>query len=122
MIEVFAWVQVVVAVAGGLLCLSLGFAGRKPNDFSLGSALIVELLLVAQLVIAIIAPSVGNPARGNPLEFYTYLISALLIVPLAVFWALVQRDRWSTVIVGVADLAIAVMVFRMYEIWLHQVA
>lgn len=122
MIAVFAFVQIFIALAGGVLCLVLGFTGRKPNDFSLGSAVIVELLLLAQLVVAIIAPAVGNPARGNPLEFYTYLISALLIVPLAVFWALVQRDRWSTVIVGVADLAIAVMVFRMYEIWLHQVA
>ena len=122
MIQWFAFAQVAVAIVGGLLCLGLGFAGRKPNDFSLGSAAIVELLLVIQLVVAIIAPAVGNPARGNPLEFYTYLISALVIVPLAVFWALVQRDRWSTVIVGVADLAIAVMVFRMYEIWLLQVA
>ncbi len=122
MIPWFAFAQVGVALAGGLLCLVLGFSGRKPNDVSLGSAALVELLLVVQLVVAIVAPAAGNPARGNPLEFYTYLISALIIVPLAVFWALVQRDRWSTVIVGVADLAIAVMVFRMYEIWLLQVA
>ncbi len=122
MIEWFTWVQVVVAVLGGVLCIVLGLAGRKPNDYSLGSAAVVELLLVVQLVVAIVAPTVGNPARGNPLEFYVYLVSALILVPLAVFWALVQRDRWSTVVVGVADLAIAVMVFRMYEIWLLQVA
>jgi hypothetical protein len=122
MIEWFAFVQIGIALLGGVLCLVLGFAGRKPNDFSLGSAVLVELLLVAQLVVAIVAPTVGNPSRGNPLEFYVYMISALIIVPLAVFWALVQRDRWSTVVVGVADLAIAVMVYRMYEIWLLQVA
>jgi len=116
-IEAFTWVQVLVATAGGVLCLVLGFSGRKPNDVSLGSAALVELLLVVQLIVAIIAPAVGNPPRGNPLEFYTYEISALIIVPLAAFWALAQRDRWSTVIVGVANLAIAVMVFRMYEIW-----
>jgi hypothetical protein len=122
MIEWFTWVQMIVAVLGGLLCIVLGFAGRKPNDFSLGSAALVELLLVAQLVVAIVAPAVGNPPNGSIAEFYVYLISALIIVPLAVFWALVQRDRWSTVVIGVANLAIAVMVFRMYEIWVLQMA
>jgi hypothetical protein len=117
MITWFAFVQIGIAAIGGLLCLILGFAGRKPNDYSLGSAALVELLLVAQLVIAIIAPAVGNASRGNVLEFYVYQVAALIIVPLAVFWALVQRDRWSTVVVGVGNLAIAVMVFRMYEIW-----
>jgi hypothetical protein len=118
MIEWFAFVQIGIAVLAAVLCLVLGLAGRKPNDFSLGSTALVELLLVVQLVVAIVAPAVGNPSRGNPLEFYVYMVAALIIVPLAVFWALVQRDRWSTVVVGVADLAIAVMVFRMFEIWL----
>ncbi|MCU1413514.1 MAG: hypothetical protein JWN80_854 [Microbacteriaceae bacterium] len=117
MITWFAFVQIGIAALGGVLCLVLGFAGRKPNDYSLGSAALVELLLVVQLVIAIVAPFAGNHSTGNPLEFYIYLVSALIMVPLAVFWALVQRDRWSTVVVGVANLAIAVMVFRMYEIW-----
>jgi hypothetical protein len=122
MIVWFAFLQIAIAALGGVLCLVLGFAGRKPNDYSLGSAALVELLLVVQLVIAIVAPAVGNPSTGNVLEFYTYQIAALVIVPLAVFWALVQRDRWSTVVVGVANLAIAVMVFRMYEIWVLGIA
>jgi hypothetical protein len=122
MIEWFTWLEVGIAVLGGLLCLVLGFSGRKPNDFSMGAAALVELLLIAQLVIAIVAPAAGNTPTGNPLEFYTYLISAIIIVPLAVFWALVDRTRWSTVVLGVACLAIAVMVYRMYQIWSVQVA
>ena len=50
-------------------------------------------------------------------QFYVYLISALLIPPLAVFWALIERTRWSTVVLGVAAFAIAVMVVRMQQIW-----
>ena len=122
MIAWFAFAQIAIAVLGGILCLVLGFAGRKPNDYSLGSAALVELLLVVQLVVAIDAPGVGNPSTGNVLEFYTYQVAALVIVPLAVFWALVQRDRWSTVVVGVADLALAVMLFRMCEIWVLGIA
>ena len=122
MIEWFTWAQVIVAVAAGLLCVILGLAGKRPNDYSMGAALLVELLLLAQLVVAIVAPAVGNHPSGSILEFYTYLVSAIILVPLAGFWALVERNRWSTVILGVACLAVAVMVYRMLQIWTVQVA
>ena len=63
--------------------------------------------------VAIVAPAVGNSPTGSLLEFYIYLSAALLIPPLAVVWALVERTRWSTVVLGVACLAVAVMVYRM---------
>lgn len=122
MIEVFTWVQVAVAVTAGLLCVILGLAGKKPADLTMGSVALVELLLVIQLVVAIVAPAFGNVASGNVLEFYVYLVSALLIPPAAVLWALVERSKWSTVILGVACLSIAVMVYRMEQIWSVQLA
>ncbi|MBK4347543.1 hypothetical protein [Lacisediminihabitans changchengi] len=122
MIEWFTWLQVGVAVVAGLLCVVLGFAGKRPNDITLGAAVLVELLLIAQLVVAIIAPEVGNPPTGNLAEFYVYLISAIILVPAAIFWALIERNRWSTVVLGVACLAIAVMVYRMFQIWSVQTA
>lgn len=122
MIEWFTWTQVTVAVLAGVLCLVLGLAGIAPNDYSLGATLLVELLLVAQLVVAIVAPLAGNPPTGSLPEFYIYLISALILPPLAGFWALIERNRWSTVVLGVVCLAIAVMVYRMYQIWAFQVA
>jgi hypothetical protein len=122
MIEWFTWLQVGVAVVAGVLCLILGAAGRKPNDYSMGAALIVEVLLLAQLVVAIVAPLAGNPPTGSLAEFYIYLISALLLAPLAGFWALIERNRWSTIVLGVVCLAVAVMVYRMDQIWTVQVA
>jgi hypothetical protein len=122
MIQWFAYLQVAVAVLAGTFCLVMGLFGKKPNDYTLGSLLIVEVLLVVQLVVAIVAPLAGNVASGNVLEFYTYLISALLLVPAAGFWALIERDRWSTVVLGVIGLSVAVMVYRMYQIWTVQVA
>lgn len=122
MIEWFSLAQVAVAVAAGLLCVVLGLAGRAPADLTMGAALLVEVLLVVQLVVALVAPLVGNPATGSVLEFYVYLVSALLLPPVAGFWALVERNRWSTVILGVACLAVAVMVFRMDQIWNVQIA
>ena len=122
MIEWFTTVQVAVAVLAGVLCLVLGFAKRAPNDITLGATALVELLLVVQLVVAIVAPAVGNPPSGDPLEFYTYLVSALLLPIVGGFWALVERSRWSTVVLGVVCLAIAVMVYRMNVIWFVQLA
>jgi len=114
--------QLGIALAAGLMCIALGLAGRRPADLAMGATLLVELLLIAQLVVAIIAPSAGNPPTGSILEFYVYLVSAILIPPLAVIWGLIERSRWSTVVLGVACLAVAVMVYRMHQIWTVQLA
>ncbi len=120
MIEWYSWIEIGVAVAAGLLCLVVGLVGRPPGDLTLGSLALVELLLIVQLVIALVAPLFGNDASGSVLEFFVYLGSAVLIPPLAAFWALAARDKWSTVVLGVAALAIAVMVYRMDVIWFVQ--
>ena len=121
MILVFSIVQIVIATLGGLLCLVLGFAGRKPNDLVLGSAVLVELLLVAQVIVSLIAPAAGNQPTGSLLEYWIYLGTAVLIPLAAAFWALIDRNRWSTAIIGVALLAVAVMLYRMTQIWFVQV-
>lgn len=117
MIEWFTAVQVVVALLAGLLCLVLGLIGKQPGDLTLGSIALVEVLLVAQLIVTIVAPIVGNEPTGSLGEFYIYLISALLLPVAGGFWALIERSRWSTVVLGVVGLAIAVMVYRMGQIW-----
>lgn len=120
MIEWFMWLQLGVATLAGVLCIALGLAGRKPSDLTLGATALVELLLIVQLVVAIVAPLTGNTATGSLLEFYTYLVSAILVPVAAAAWALIERSRWSTVILGVAGLGVAVMVYRMWQIWTVQ--
>jgi hypothetical protein len=122
MIEWFTVAQIAVAVVAGLLGVMLGLANRKPDDITMGATALVGVLLVAQLVIAIISPAFGNTATGSVLEFYTYLVTAVLIPPFAIIWGLVDRSRWATVILGVAALAVAIMVYRMNQIWFVQVA
>ena len=122
MILGFTVVLVGAAVLAGLLCVGLGLAGRVPADVSLISLIVVEVLLLVQIVIAIIAPLAGNPPTGNPAEFWVYLVTAALIPPLAVLWALTERSRWSTVVLGVGALAVAVMAYRMHQIWTVQLA
>ena len=120
MIEWFTAVQVAVACIAGVLCIVLGLAGRVPSDLTMGAVALVELLLVAQLVVTIVAPVVGNEPTGSLAELYIYLISAIILPLAGGFWALIERTRWSTVILGAVCLAIAVMVYRMGQIWFVQ--
>jgi len=99
-----------------------GFSGKLPNDITVGATALVLLLLLVQLVVAIVAPFAGNPPTGNVVEFYIYLVSAILLPPLAVVWALVDRTRWSNLVLAAAVFAVAVMVYRMLQIWTVQVA
>ena len=117
MIVWFQYAQVAVAVVAGLFCLIAGLAGRKPSDYTLGATALVEVLLVAQVVVSIVAPLAGNPPTGSLLEFWVYLVSAALLPAAGIVWALLERSRWSTVVMGVVALSIAVMVWRMQVIW-----
>jgi len=119
-IEWFTLVQVIVAGIAAVICVVAGLSKRGPNDYTVGSIALIELLLVAQLVVSIVAQTVGNHSRGNIVEFYIYLVVALLLAPLAVVWALVDRSRWSNVVMGAGAFAVAVMTWRMYQIWTQQ--
>lgn len=123
MIEWLYIAGIAVGLAAGLLCVVLGLAGRRPADLTLGATLVVELYLLVQIVVSIVAPATGNTPTGSALEYWVYLVTAALIPLIGVAWALVERtSRWSTVVLGVANLAIVVMVYRMHQIWFVQVA
>ncbi|MGN7189724.1 hypothetical protein [Curtobacterium sp. MCBA15_004] len=117
MIEWFTWVQVVLAVVVGLFAVVVGFVGWKPDDYTVGALALVELLLLAQGVVSLVLPATGAPPQGNALEFGVYAVSVLLVPPAAIVWALIDRTRWSTVVLGAGAFTVAVMVYRMYQIW-----
>lgn len=120
MIDWFAALLVGVSVLGGVWALILGAIGRRPSDLTVGMTALVAFLLVVQLVITLVAPLFDNQPTGSLLEFYLYLISAILLPVGAIFWALLDRSRWSTLILGVAMLSVAVMAYRMAQIWFVQ--
>jgi hypothetical protein len=105
-IDWFTWVQFGVGLAAAAFCIILGIARRIPNDYTVGSLALIELLLIAQLVVAIVSPFAGNPPRGS-----------LVVPPLSAVWALVDRTRWSNVVLGAGAFAVGVMVVRMLQIW-----
>lgn len=117
MIEWFVWLQ--VALAGIVALVAFGFAAGKktPNDFTLGGTLLVGVLLLAQIVVSIVAPFFGNSATGDALEYWMYLVTAVLMVPAGFIWSLVERSVVSNVVLGVVAGSVAVMLARMHQIW-----
>lgn len=122
MIMWFTILQIVIAVAAGLFCVVAGLAGRRPSDATVGALALVEFLLIIQVIVGIAAPLSGNAPTGDLLEFWVYLVSAVLVPVGGVIWALLDRSRWSTVILGVAAFAVAIMLWRMLAIWTVQIA
>lgn len=110
--------QLWIALAIGVITLALGLVGRVPSDWTVGGQAVVELGLLVQLVVSIVLVVQGKHAVNDTAEFFAYLITALIIPLGAVFWALIDRkSKWSTVVLGVSALTIAVMLVRMHQIW-----
>ncbi|MEJ6488276.1 hypothetical protein PQI23_00880 [Leucobacter sp. USCH14] len=108
---------IALALAAAVLCLVEALRKRSPNDFTMGATLLIAVALIAQIVIAIAAPFSGNAPTGDPLEFWMYLIVALLLPLGAGFWALIDRTRWANLVLAVVHLSVAVMTYRMLVIW-----
>lgn len=120
MLEWLTWLQIALAVLGGILGVLLGSLGRKPSDLTMGVTGVVALLLIVQLGVTVASPLMGNEPTGSLFEFYLYLVTAILVPIAAGFWALLDRSRWATIILGAACLAVAVMLVRMSTIWFIQ--
>lgn len=120
MIEWFAVVQIAAAAVLGVIALVLGGIGRRPDDVTVLGSVFVAVLLIAQVVVGIVQPLVGNEPTGDIVEWWLYLVVALLLVIGGVVWALIDRSRWATLIIGVVGVTVAIMVFRMTQIWFVQ--
>lgn len=117
MVDLYFQFGLYLNLAIGLTSLVMGLVGRPPSGFTVALAGISELSLVVQLVLSVVLVFQGMQAEQDTVEFFAYLITALLVPAGAVFWALLERSKWSTVVLGVSALAIAVMLVRMHQIW-----
>lgn len=117
MIEWAYQLQAVFALLGGLFAFGLGLFKRAPSWWSVGAIATVEGLLLVQLAVSIALVASGKQAVGDTVEFFGYLVTALIVPPAAVAWAVLERTKWSTMVIGVAGLTVAVMLVRMWQIW-----
>jgi hypothetical protein len=109
-----------VVAFGSLLVAAWSFVlaarGREPRRALLAGLAVVEVLLVVQLGIGV-ALLVSGHHPGSLATYLAYLAGSLVVLPVGTVWALAERSRSSTVVLGIACLAIPVMVLRLYQVW-----
>ena len=106
----------VLALACAVWGLVLVILNRTPNRPLLGALLLLELGLLVQAVIGVVA-LIGTDRPVSTVTFVGYLVGSLVILPLAVFWAMAERTRWGTTVLIVACLVVPVMIVRMDQVW-----
>lgn len=122
MIDVLATVLTYVALGAALWALVLMIAGRPVlvnRWYGLGALGVVALLEVGLLVQAVVGiVSLFTADREvDGFSFVGYLIGPVLIIPLAVFWALAERTRWGPGVLVIGSLAVPVMILRLRQVW-----
>jgi hypothetical protein len=116
-IEGFYQAQVGFAFIASAVLFIFGVARRKPSLISLGVLAVSEIALLIQLVVSIVLVAGGARAKTDTIEFFAYLIVAIIVPAGAGFWALIERTRWSTFVLSVGAFTVAVMTARMGQIW-----
>lgn len=116
MIPVLAYV--VMALCGVMVVWGLVTAAsdKPPGRAQLLYAAGVEVVTVVQTIVGF----VGLAQGFRPVEQATtigYLIGVVVLIPVAWFWANVERTRFSGVVLAVAGLAVAVMTLRLLQLW-----
>ena len=117
MIEWLYWPQLGVAIVAGFIAVGFALAKKTPNDYTLGSIVLLGALLLIQIIVTIVQPALGNNPTGSLLEFWMYLVTAFVMVVAGALWALVERSIMSNVMLGLLAGSIAVMLVRMDVIW-----
>ncbi|MCA4134619.1 hypothetical protein [Arthrobacter sp. M4] len=106
-----------VGVLSTVLCVGAGILKKSPNDVTIFSVALVELVLLVYLVGSIVRVIIGEKIAGEAWEFWGYLATALLLPPAAVYWSVLERTRWSNFVLGAVGVTALVMAARMNQIW-----
>jgi hypothetical protein len=116
MIDALAYT--VVALAGGAVIWGIvtAIADKPPGKAQLLYAAGVEVVTVVQSIIAA-AMIIGGFRPAELATTIGYLIGIVILIPIAWFWANVERNRFSGVVLAVAALAVLAMTLRLLMLW-----
>jgi hypothetical protein len=112
---------VTLTLLGCAAVLSLAAGWATAHDKRIGTTVLVlaaltEVAVLAQLVVGITQLTAGHHEVSAAL-FVAYLVGLVVVVPLAVFWALGEPSRWGAGVLTVAGLVVLVLVARLHQLW-----
>jgi hypothetical protein len=116
MVDGLAITIIVTSLLVAAFCGLMAVLDRPPRLAQLAGLAAVEAVLVVQLVVAM-----GRIFTGDRPEqlatFVGYLLTVVLIPPLAALIAWSERTRWGSAIAAAACLVVPVMVVRLQQVW-----
>lgn len=117
MIDAVVGVMVTAAVVLTVWGLVAARTGRAPGRAMLRVGLALEAVLVVQAVVAVLLMVTGDGPVGSSVLFVSYLVTVVLVLPIALVWARAEQDRWSSAVIAVAAFTVAAMVVRLWDVW-----
>ena len=112
----YATAIIVVALIFAALALILAALDRPAGLGVLAGGAVLEALLMIFAVGGVVQ-MVGSGHDFARAEFVGYLLGALVIPPLAFYWARGERSRSGTLVIALAFLITPVMVLRVQQVW-----
>jgi hypothetical protein len=104
------------AVAVAVAALIWAGLDRPVRLGHVAGAALVEVGLLVQAVIGV-ARLIGGTRPSSVATFVGYLAGSLVILPVGTLWALEERTRWSSVVLAVAGVTVALVEVRMSIVW-----
>lgn len=119
MIDALAYAVVALAAVAAIWGLVTAAANKPPGKAQLLFAAAVEVVTLGQTVIAVVKLAAGF----RPFETATtvgYLIGEVLLIPIAWFWANIERTRFSGVVLAIAAFSVGAMTLRLLVLWVSR--
>jgi hypothetical protein len=106
----------VVALLVAALGVASTLARRRIGLLHLAGAALLEALLLVQAGAAVVALLRGHRPE-DAATFSGYLAGVVLLPVAGVLWARGEPTRWAGTVLAVAALVVAVMVWRLLQLW-----
>lgn len=114
-------IPLALAVAALALALAIWAGVHALRDRAvmfrqLEGAAVVEAGLVVEAIVAVVLAAGGEQVQQAGL-FWVYVLVTLAILPVAGAWAFAERTRWSSVVMVFAAVTVAILQWRLVQIW-----
>ncbi|GAA4659040.1 hypothetical protein [Kineococcus glutinatus] len=111
-----------VTTVSALALLVAAWTGlTAARDRRVGRAHLVGLAVVEAVLLVLVVVLAADALDGTrPVELVTslaYLALSPFVLPAAALWSLADRSRYSTLVLTVACLGLAVVAYRMLLLW-----
>ncbi|MCV2491832.1 hypothetical protein OF117_21010 [Geodermatophilus sp. YIM 151500] len=116
MSAVLVTVATVVALLLAVLGAASTLARRRIGPAHLVGAGLLEAVLLVQAALAAVRLAGGYRPADTP-TFVSYLAGVVLVPVAGVLWARTEPTRWAGTIVAVAGLVVAIMGWRLLQLW-----